>query len=435
MRLTFFGGCREVGRSCALAESGNDHLMLDCGVKIGREDEYPLIEHDQIKRIRQIAITHTHLDHVGFLPHFFARGGKAKIYCTKPTRDMTQLLLSDYHRILHMRRGKRSSFSLKDIESVLKHTHILEYGQQAKVGEMKFSLHPAGHILGSSMVRVQGKKTMLFTGDVNNRGTRLLDPAEAGIHAHTLVMESTYGAKSDVIPSVKKASAELAESVKRTLGKGGFVLIPAFAVGRSQEILLTLDSYMRSGAIPKAPIYVDGMILKANRIYRQNVIYARKEIQMRILASDEDPFASTLFKSPKTKHKSEVFEEPAIIVSTSGMLTGGPILRYLREVAGDHNSTLMLVGYQADGTIGRRLLDGERSMEIDGEEVDVRLKVENVSFSAHSDHQGLLQFVSSVKGLKRIFLVHGEEKKQGELASYLKKYELIIPRNGETYSL
>ncbi len=435
MKLTFFGGCREVGRSCSLIESGGDHLLIDCGVKIGKEEEYPLLSHEDIHRIKHIGITHTHLDHVGFLPHFFHEGGKARIYSTKPTRDMTQLLLADYHRILHMRRHRKSYFSLKDIESVLNHSHILEYGQGTKLGNLNFSLHPAGHILGSSMIRVQGKKSILFTGDVNNRGTRLLDPAEQGIHAHTLVMESTYGARGDVIPSIKIASAELAKSVTRTLHKGGFVLIPAFAVGRSQEILLTLESYMRSGAIPKAPIYVDGMILKANRIYRQNVIYARKEIQMRILASDEDPFASTLFKSPRTKHKSEVFEEPAIIVSTSGMLTGGPILRYLSEVAGDHNSLLMLVGYQAEGTIGRSLLDGARTIEIDGEEVDVRLKVENVSFSAHSDHQGLLQFASSVKGLKRIFLVHGEDKKQGELAAALKRFEVIIPKNGESYNL
>jgi predicted metal-dependent RNase len=408
---------------------------MDCGVKIGRDDEFPLLEQNDIKRIKNMAITHTHLDHVGFLPHFFNRGGKAKIYCTKPTRDMIALLLADYHRILHMRKRKTSYFSLKDIDSVLNHMHILDYKKQTRLGSMGFSLHAAGHILGSSMIRVTGKKTVLFTGDVNNRGTRLLDPAEHGIHAHTMVMESTYGAKSDVIPSVKIASAELAKSVTRTLHKGGFVLIPAFAVGRSQEILLTLDSYMRSGAIPKAPIYVDGMILKANRIFRQNVIYARKEIQTRILMSDEDPFRSPNFKEPHTKHKSEVFEQPAIIVSTSGMLTGGPILRYLSEVAGDHNSLLMLVGYQAEGTTGRKLLDGEKTIEIDGKELDVRLKVENVSFSAHSDHQGLLQFASSVKGLKRIFLIHGEGEKQKQLAQALRRYEVIIPSNGETYQL
>jgi uncharacterized protein len=434
MKATFFGGCREVGRNCVLVENGQDHLLLDCGVKIGKTDEFPLMSPQDIKRIKNIAITHTHLDHIGFLPYFFEKGGRAKIYSTKPTKDMTALLLADYHRILHTIRRK-SAFSLKDINTVLAHMHPLEFDTLAHAGGMKFSLHKAGHILGSAMVRMQGKKTVLFTGDVNNRGTRLLDPAQAGIHAHTLIMESTYGSKEDVIPSVKKASAELAESIKRTLDKGGFVLIPSFAVGRSQEILLTVDSYMRSGAIPKAPIYVDGMILKANKIFRQNVLYARKEIQMRILASSEDPFKSPNFKEPKTKHKSEVFEEPAVIVSTSGMLSGGPILRYLSEVAGDHNSTLMLVGYQAEGTTGRRLLDGEKTIEIDGKRVDVRLNVENVSFSAHSDHQGLLQFAHSVKGLKKIFLIHGEEKKQGELASALKKFEVVIPRNGETHAI
>ncbi|MFH1470676.1 MAG: MBL fold metallo-hydrolase [Candidatus Micrarchaeota archaeon] len=434
MKLSFLGCCGEVGRASFLLENGNDHLMVDCGMKFSKNDEYPLLTSEDIKRIKHIAITHAHLDHVGFLPHFFHDGGKAKVYSTKPTRDMMQLLLTDYHRLLHMRKRSRY-FAMKDIDNVLSHMQILDYGKETKLGSMRFSLHPAGHILGSSMVRVAGKKTVLFTGDVNNRGTRLLDPAEAGMHAHTMVMESTYGAKSDAIPSVKIASAELAKSAKRTLEKGGFVLIPAFAVGRSQEILLTLESYMRSGAIPKAPIYVDGMILKANKIYRQNVIYARREIQTRILVNDEDPFKSPLFKQPRTRHKKEVFEEPAIIVSTSGMLTGGPILGYLKELAGDHNSLLMLVGYQVEGTTGRSLLDGARNIEIDGEELDIRLKVENVSFSAHSDHQGLLQFASSVKGLKRIFLVHGESKKQEELAEALRRYEVIIPKNGEQYQL
>ncbi len=432
MDLTFFGCCGEVGRAAFLLRDKKDHLMVECGVKVG-EDAPPLIKKEHIKKIKHIAVTHSHLDHVGYLPFFFMRGGNAKVYSTRPTRDMTQLLLSDYHRINLMK--KRKSFSNKDIDNVLKNTQIVEYEQKRKIGKLRFSFHNAGHILGSGMVLVRGSRRVLFTGDVNNRGTRLLDPARQGLRAHTLVMESTYGLKTDVVPSIKKASADLAKTVTQTLNKGGFVLIPSFAVGRGQEILTTLEAYMRSGAIPKAPIYVDGMILKANKIYRQNAIYCRKEIQMRILNSDEDPFSSPLFKRPRTKMKTEVFEEPAIIVSTSGMLSGGPILRYLKEVAGDHNSKILLVGYQAEGTTGRKLLNGDRSIEIDGDDVDVRLGVENISFSAHSDHQGLLQLASSVNGLKRIFLIHGEEKKRKDLAKALKKYEVILPKNGETYKL
>jgi uncharacterized protein len=434
MKLSFLGCCGEVGRACFQLESGRDQLMVECGVKLGGKENYPLLSDELVRQTKNIAVTHAHLDHVGYLPFFFQRGGRARIHSTRPTRDMTQLLLADYHRILHFTR-RRESFPLRDIDVVMKHMHIVDYKERHRIGGFGLSMHNAGHILGSAMIRVQGKKTVLFSGDVNDRGTRLLDPAEKGLSAHTLVLESTYGAKKDVVPPIKVASAELARKVTQTLNKGGFVLIPSFAVGRSQEILLTLDSYMRSGAIPKAPIYVDGMILKANRIYRQNVIHARREIQMRILMSEEDPFKSPNFKEPRTKHKTEVFEEPAIIVSTSGMLSGGPILRYLKEVAGDHNSTLMLVGYQAEGTRGRMLLEGEKKMELDGEEYDIRLNVENISFSAHSDHQGLLQIAGSVKGLKRIFLVHGESEKQQELADGLKKYEVIIPKNGESYGL
>ncbi|MFH1447825.1 MAG: MBL fold metallo-hydrolase RNA specificity domain-containing protein [Candidatus Micrarchaeota archaeon] len=433
MKLTFFGCCGEVGRACFLLEDRNDRLIVECGVKLGGNDHYPLIGNESIRRVKNIAVTHAHLDHVGYLPFFFMKGGNARIFSTKPTKDMTQLLLLDYHRINSMK-GKRL-FSLKDIDNVLKHMHNLEYEEKKRIGGLTLSLHNAGHILGSSMILVRGRRRVLFTGDVNNRGTRLLDPARRGLRAHTMVMESTYGAKTDVVPSVKKASVDLAKTVTQTLNKGGFALIPSFAVGRGQEILLTLEAYMRSGAIPKAPIYVDGMILKANKIYRQNAIYAKKEIQQSILMSEQDPFKSPLFKRPKTRHKTEVFEEPAIIVSTSGMLSGGPILRYLREVAGDHNSKLLLVGYQAEGTVGRRLLEGERKMEIDGEEIDVRLAVESISFSAHSDHQGLLQLASGVKGLKRIFLIHGEEKKREELAEDLRRYDVVLPKNGESYKL
>ncbi len=433
MRLMFFGGAGEVGRNCIGVEEHGEHALLDCGIKLGEVEEYPLIDDADVKKVKHIFISHTHLDHMGYLPFMMRRGCHADIYATKPTRDMMQLLLSDYLRI---KKG-RAKFNSSDIAHALARCKIIEYHEPVG-GKMKFTFHNAGHILGSAMILVRGSKKLLYSADTNFRESRVLDPAEKDIGAEVLILESTYGAVSDTLPSLKSASKTLADSINETMKKGGKVLIPSFAVGRGQEILLVLESYMRSGGIKKVPIFVDGMIIKANRIYRQNVIYARDEIQKRILMSEEDPFKSPLFKTPRTKDKRDVLEAGgAIIVTTSGMLTGGPVLEYLKHLAGDARNKLMLVGYQAEGTLGRKLLDGARSITIDGESVDVRMQVEQTQFSAHSDHKGLIELARGVKGLQKIFIVHGEPQKSAELGGALQDlgYDVVIPKNMESYTV
>lgn len=430
--VTFFGGANEVGRNCMLVEEGKTNLLLDAGVKLGERDEYPLISEEEIRRLKRIAVSHTHLDHVGYLPHMYARGCKADIYSTKPTHDLTQLLLADYLRI---NRGMR--FTNSDIIRAMRMWKMVEYGEV--VGDkLKFSFHKSGHILGSAMVLVRGDTTLLFTSDVNDRETRLLEAGEKNLIAENMIIECTYGAPNDQHPSLKNASKMLCDSINRTIKKGGKVLIPSFAVGRAQEILFILENYMSSGVLEQVPIFVDGMILKANRIYRQNVIYARDEIQKRILMSDDDPFKSRFFQTPRTKDRSDVLREgPAVIVSTSGMLTGGPVLRYLEKLAGDPNNLLMLVGYQAEGTLGRKLLEGERRVVIDGKEIEIRMGVEQAHFSAHADFKGLLEIVRSIKKLKRVFVIHGEGDKPKLFGEAVAKmgYEVVIPRNGETVTI
>lgn len=430
--ITFFGGAGEVGRNCVLVEDGRSNLLLDAGVKLGEKDEYPIITDDEVRKLHKIAISHTHLDHMGYLPFMYARGCKAQIYSTKPTHDLSQLLLADYQRI---NRGMK--FTNNDIIKAMKMWKMVEYGEI--IGDtLKFSFHKSGHILGSSMVLVQGDSRLLFSSDVNDRETKLLDPAEKNIVAENLIIESTYGAPGDEHPALKNASKMLCDSINKTIKKGGKVIIPSFAVGRAQDILFILESYMSSGVLEHVPIFVDGMILKANRIYRQNVIYARDEIQKRILMSDDDPFKSKFFHTPHTKDRSDVIERgSAIIVSTSGMLTGGPVLRYMEKLAGDSRNLLMFVGYQAEGTLGRRLVDGERHITIDGKEIDIKMGVEQLSFSAHADYKGLLDIVRSTKKLKRVFIIHGEGDKPSKLGESIQKmgYEVIIPKNGESFKI
>ncbi len=562
MRLTFYGGAGEVGRNCILLGDGKDELLLDAGVKLGEKEEDPTIPDSKTRQLKAISISHAHLDHIGYLPFMFRKGCNARIYATKPTRDVMQLLLSDFLNIRQKREMRRMlmrdggtyhgeqgqphqrrrqgfeqnageerkpqrqglghgsgpgqhaeegrkpqrqgfrhgpdlgqhaprqregfkprqhqggaaglregferqqrqgsdwrrrgdfghkrplrehagarkfegiGFSEHDIANVLRHTEMMEYGEERRVcGGLGMTFHNAGHILGSAVVSVRGARRLLYTADLNLRETMLLAPARKGLAADVLITESTYGGKMDSIEPVKEARAKFIETIGRTLKKGGKVLVPSFAVGRGQEVLFILESHMRSGALEKVPIFVDGMIIKANRIYRQNVIYCKEEVQKRILMSEEDPFKSPLFREP-SKSRSEVYREgPAIIVTTSGMMTGGPAIDYFKRLAGEPRNKLVLVGYQAEGTLGRKLLEGEKEVGFKEELVRVRMDVENVSFSAHADHAQLVEFARSVKGLRTVFIIHGEGTKPKELAEDLEKqYEVIIPKNGETFN-
>ncbi len=434
MKLTFYGGASEVGRSAVLLEKGEKNLLFDAGIKLGEKVELPLIPEEKLADIRNVFISHAHLDHSGFVPHIYAKEfTPPRFFVTKPTRDLMGVLLADYLKIQKLREQKLY-FSESDVNEVMQHASIQEFGKVFNAG-FDVTLHNAGHILGSAMALAEddGKK-VLYTGDISMRNTRIMEGAERGIHADTLIVESTYGGKEDILPSAKDSMKKFMDSINETLKAGGFVLVPSFAVGRAQEMLLALEDYMRSGALVKAPIYIDGMIGKAMRIYRQNVIYASESIKMRILTSDDDPFKSRFFHIPKSKDRKDVFQEPAIIITTSGMLLGGPALIYLERMHDDPKNKLIIIGYQAEGTLGRRLLNGEKKVKLGEKEVELQMKIENIRISGHADRNELLQFIRGTKGLKRVFLVHGE--KGEELKEDLEKdYEVVVPKLSEEYEI
>ena len=415
-----------------LLEKGKKNMMLDCGIKLGEKTEFPLMDDSELKRIHDIVISHAHLDHSGYLPHVYSKKARPRVWMSKPTRDLLGILLADYHRIHYMDKVTRKLFTLKDVNMVLQDTRIVEFGQDANA-DHRFTLHQAGHILGSSMIRVNEEGGILYSGDICMRRGRVLDRCEVGISARTLILETTYGRRDELIPSYKESSAKLAAEITKTLNGGGHVLIPSFAVGRAQEILLILDSYMKSGAIPRAKIYIEGMIGKVMKVYRHNAYYANEDIKRRILMSEEDPFKSEYFHSSKDKERKDVLKEPCIIVSTSGMLSGGPVLFYLKKLGDNPKNKMIFVGYQAEGTRGRKILDGERKIQVGEDTVDIKMKIEHVRMSGHADYNELLQFVRGVKGLKKVFLVHGEES---DLKDDLEKnYEVVIPRLLETFKI
>jgi len=433
MELSFYGGAQEVGRNCIGIREGPASLLMDCGVNVGAQTPHernPLLTDSEARTYAQLAIAHAHLDHTGYLPVLYSKEKKyrAPIYATKPTHDLVGLLLADYQRLSNL-------FTADDIKRVVSHCKSLHFNQITG-DKMKFSFHNAGHILGSAMVLVHGKKRLLYTSDTNNRASRLLDACHQGLHAETLIMESTYGAKADIHEPLKDVTKDLIDSIETTIISGGSVLIPSFAVGRAQEVLFILEQHMTSGALSPVPIFVDGMILKANRIYRQNLEFAKAEVRHRLLHGGQDPFKSKHFHVPKTRTRSDVLNQQAIIVSTSGMLTGGPALTYIKALAHDRNSLLAFVGYQSEGTPGRKILDGAREVELDGAKVKINMTVKKFDLSAHCDQAGLVQLARTTRGLKQVFLVHGEKEKFGELRDALgKKYEVIVPKNGESFKV
>ncbi len=473
MKLYFLGGAREVGRSSILVETQNNsrtkRVLLDCGIKLEEdEEEHPLLEEKQMRSLDAVALTHAHLDHSGFLPALYEAGFRGKTFLTKPTRDLIQVLLADYLRI----NQHASPYGQEDVKMLLANTEILEAGgqpastrareQQKETSrepqtrsrrkhrsqhqsrkDYEIAFHDAGHIVGSAMIeiRANGKK-LLYTGDLNTRATRLLEGAKSNLLADALIIESTYGSKADKHPSLKESGRILSESIKETFNKGGKVIIPTFGIGRGQEILFTLENFMRSGAIPEAPIYIDGMIKKVLRIYRHNAIYLKREVQHRILTSEDDPFKSKFYYYPETRDRSDVLaQDKAIIVTTSGMLNGGPVLTYLKHLGADPKNKIIFVGYQAKGTRGRELLDGAKELKFDDEVFPMNLEVVQAPISAHSDFNELMAFVKSIQGLKKVFVVHGEGTKPFELAeaieewaaSQKKQVEVFVPSLGKEY--
>lgn len=436
MKVKFYGAAGEVGRSCIMIESKGTKVLLDAGVKLGTQVEYPEIEDSELKSIDAILLSHAHLDHCGYLAHIFTTGWRGKVYSLKPTFELVTVLINDYLRI-----SNPTNVSKEGVSSMQRGFRIIEYQQEIKVGQLKVKFLPAGHILGSAMILVDdGERKLLYTGDINVRDTKLLESAQTdGLSADAIIIESTYAGKDDVFPTEKAVSSDMAKSIKETILKGGKALVPSFAVGRAEEVLLLLDDYMASGAIPKTKIYIDGAINKAMRIHRHNVIFCKGELQKRILMSEEDPFKSKNFYNVMTRQarqKAMNTSEPCIIVTTSGMLTGGPILKYLEKLGRYSMNKMVLVGYQAEGTRGRDLQDGKKEIMINDKKVAINLKVEMYHLSAHADRPQLLRFISSVHNLKHVFIVHGEPEKSRQFYEAVKdKHKAYLPMMLEEFTI
>ncbi|MFZ3384274.1 MAG: beta-CASP ribonuclease aCPSF1, partial [Candidatus Methanoperedens sp.] len=456
VRLTTLGACREVGRSCFLLSTPETRILIDCGVNVGGDDNgspYLYVpEVHPISQIDAVVLTHAHLDHIGLVPLLYKYGFEGPVYCTPPTRDLMALLQLDYIDVA-AREGKKSPYESVMIREVLKHTITLNYGDVTDIGpDMKLTFHNAGHILGSSVAHFHvgdGLYNIAFTGDFKYEKTRLFDPAINDFpRVETIVMEATYGGSRDMQPSRKDAERHLQEIAKETLDNGGNLLVPTFAVGRSQEVMIVLEEAIRKGIIPDVPVYLDGMIYEATAIHTTHPEYLNNELRNQIFHKGMNPFLAKCFVQVDSKEKRQKIlddRDPCIVLATSGMMNGGPVMEYLKAFGPEEKNTLVFVGYQAEGTLGRRIQKGWKEIPMHAaggrtETVKINMNIDTVDgFSGHSDRMQLMEYIRKMRPRpEHVLTQHGDEKNCMDLASsiYRKfKIETRAPMNLETIRL
>jgi KH/beta-lactamase-domain protein len=454
VRLTALGGFREVGRSSALLTTKDSKVLIDCGVRFSQDAGSPYLNIPEVlpfESLDAVVLTHAHLDHSGLVPLLFKYGFDGPIYCTAPTRDLSSLLLIDYLKVAYGE-GKTAPYDSSHIREMVKHCIPLRYGDTTDIApDLRLTLQNAGHILGSSIAHFHvgdGVHNIALSGDMKFEKTWLFSAAHDNFpRLETLVMESTYGARNDHQPSRKEAKRLLRDIVSRALDRGGKVLVPVFAVGRSQEVMIVLEQLIRNGNVPKVPVYLDGMIWEATAIHTAYPEYLNANLRNLIFQRGENPFLSEVFQNvDHVDKRAQVIEdpEPAIVLATSGMINGGPVMEYFKNWAENPANTLVFVGYQAEGTLGRRLQRGwsevpftERGKAIT---IKVRMQIEtSEGFSGHSDRKQLSNFVGKINPKPdRIIFVHGEESKVLELSSAIHRkfnLETRAPKNLETIRL
>ncbi len=446
-KATALGGFREVGRSCLLLETPHSKVIIDCGISpepgikgldananSESNKAFPYLDsaNFSINELDAVIITHGHMDHMGFVPYLFKYGYEGPVYCTPPTRDLAALLLNDYVKLVQ-RSGATPLYGEKDIRKMLTHMITRDYNEVTNItDELKLTYHNAGHILGSSTVHLhvgEGMYNIVHTGDMKYGFTRLFDPTSTRYpRIDSLFIESTYGGPSDITPNRHDAEKNLMDTIKRTIDNGGKVLIPLFAVGRSQELQLVLESYLTGENSPykmDVPVFLDGMILEASAIHTAYPEYLKENLKNRIL-SNRSPFESDIFEVIKGERE-EVFEKgPSIILASGGMMNGGASVEYFKRLADDPKNSLVFVGYNSAGSMGRRIQNGVSELPLPDENgklapVKVNMNIKTVEgFSGHSDRHQLMSFVQKLSAKpKNIFTMHGEEQKCEDLARTL----------------
>ena len=421
--LMTLGGFAEVGRSCILLSTPESKILLDCGLNMSAKDSLALMPRFDVagitmEQIDAVVLSHAHFDHTGFLPALFKYGYEGPVYCTEPTLLLMGMLQRYYVGIT--RAG--ALYSDKDIDNAVTHTITLTHGIVTDISpDVKLVLSNSGHILGSTSVHLHignGDHNLVYTGDMKFGRTIALENASWNFpRVETMIIESTYGGKEDIMCSREEAEARLASAVSKTVSAGGHVLIPVPIVGISQELLLVLDRFMKG---VQARVLVEKAISEATAVYEAYPEFLSKEMRQSVLDSETSQFGSqfSIVESETLKNS-----EPAVILAPSSMLLGGPSVGYLKEIAGDPDNRLIMLSYQGIDTPGRAIQEGAREVIIKGETINLQCQVESIDgLGNHSDYNQLMAYVLRLRPkLRRVLVNHGERAKAQNLASMINK--------------
>ena len=443
--LLTLGGFGQVGRSCMLLTTPDSKILIDCGINPGARspmDSFPRLDwlNITLDDLDAVVIGHAHLDHTGFLPVLCKYGYKGPIYCTEPTLPMMNLIQLDAIKVASAQ-GRTPMYAERDVKQIMKQAITIPYGTVTDISpDIKLVLANAGHILGSALCHFHignGDHNFVYSGDIKFAKSILFESASWNFpRVETLLIESTYGAKEDIQASRQEVESSFLKSVNSVLKDGGKVLIPIPAVGRAQEIMMVIDQYMKSGEMVEAPVFYEGMIAEASAIHEAYPEYLARELKQRILETDDNPFDSEYFTNvehPDAREEPLREGTPCIIIATSGMLEGGPVLEYFKNIAPDKRNKILFVSYQVNGTLGRRVLEGAKQVSLIGREgkvevVTIECGIERLDgFSGHSDYNQLISFVHKLRPkLRRVLVNHGERRKSENLSMSIRRM-LRIP--------
>lgn len=460
MKIDFLGGVRTVTGTCFHLETAGLRILIDCGMVQGADDEASNRKPFAFDPagIDYLFLTHAHIDHSGLVPKLVRDGFKGRIVTTAATADLVELMLYDSAHIQEndsewltrkaLRAGKEPVlplFTVEDVRNVLPLFDRVPYGKSFHTGRgIKYRFLDAGHILGSGSLELwfqdgPREKKILFSGDIGKKGNPILNDPTRDTEADYVVMESTYGNR--LHKGMAETSRELVEAITVTFKKGGNVIIPAFAIGRTQDILYVLNRLVREKTLPPVNVYIDSPLAEkatmtylehpecfdeeAKRLLRAGVM--EDSIRLRFTNSVEESIALNRIKSH------------AIVIAGSGMCEGGRIRHHLKHNLWRSECSVIFSGFQAKGTLGRRIVDGAKTVHIFGEEIVVKAAVYTLGgFSAHADRQELLDWLSAFKNRPRVFVVHGEEETSLSFAELIReRYGFVThtPSRGESYEL
>ena len=467
-KIEFKGAAGVVTGSHHVLDTGRTRLGIDAGLFQGsRELEWQNwqgFDHD-VRRLGALLLTHAHIDHCGRVPVIASDGFRGPMFSTSATRELASLMLYDSARLMEeeaihdshhpdqrddigppgprQRSRAQPLFTLQDVEAALGLFRPVDYGQPfSPAPDVNARFRDAGHILGSAMLELDiSGRTLVFSGDVGRPGSPLIRDPERIPEADWLVLESTYGDREHSDKADR--GQRLFSIIMETIGRGGNVIIPAFTVGRTQDILYELNPYAESGRLPRISTFVDSpMAISAGEIYRRHPECFDQETKALLFRGD-DPLDFPGLKLSRTKEESmkiNSLREPHIVIAGNGMCTGGRVRHHLAQNLGREESTILFVGYQAEGTLGRQLRDSAKTVQMFGKPFDVRAKIEVMdAYSAHADRTELLEWLEGFKRFpRRVFLVHGEPRASESLAAEIRRRfgaEATVPRPGQTFEL